>query len=387
MMDEHPILQPVKSKIRPDPESLKPVVDRHLWEMTPVKDLFYIGSTILLIWGIYELSGIFIPVFVALVLAYLANPVIRYIERTWGWPRPLSAALFLLLFIGLAAGTVLGVGPLVADQFQMLIRNAPKYAEWLAAKLPWEGKLADQVLSLLNGATQDPLALVKPLFAGTGQAFGILGVMVGATMNAALLLFLLPVYFFFFAWHCDRVLPALRRFIPRTHREKVDHVLQRMDTAVSGYFRERLLIAMVTGILYAAAWAVTGVPYWFLLGIGTGLLTLVPYISVIGWPLAILFKYLESLTASGTSADWLAIFLWPSIAYLVVQFIESWILTPWIQRRSSDMSVVSLIIVLFMGGAIGGIFGLIFAIPVAACIKIAVEELVLPRWTAWAARH
>ena len=381
------MLQTVKSMVRPDPDSLKPVVDRHLWEMTPVKDLFYIGLVIVLGWGIYELSGIFLPVFVALVLAYLANPVIRYIERAWGWPRPLSTALFLLLFTGLAAGMILFLGPLVADQFRMLIRNAPKYAEWLTAKLPWEGKLADHVLPLLNGATQDPLALIKPLFAGTGQAFGILGVMAGATMNAALLLFLLPVYFFFFAWHCDRLLPVMMRFVPRTHREKVDHVLQRMDTAVSGYFRERLLIAIVTGIMYATAWAWAGVPYWSLLGAGTGLLTLVPYISAIGWPLAILFKYLDSLTTSGMSAGWMEVFLWPSLAYLAVEFIEGWILTPWIQRRSSDMSAVTLIIVLLMGGAIGGIFGMIFAIPVAACIKIAVEELVLPRWTAWAARH
>ena len=68
MMDDPIMLQPVKSMVRPDPGPLKPVVDRHLWEMTPVKDLFYIGSAILLVWVIYELSGIFIPVFVALVL-------------------------------------------------------------------------------------------------------------------------------------------------------------------------------------------------------------------------------------------------------------------------------------------------------------------------------
>ncbi|MEP6933233.1 MAG: AI-2E family transporter [Nitrospirota bacterium] len=381
------MLHTAKSILRPDQDSLKPVVDRHLWEMTPVKDVFYIGSAILLAWSIYELSGIFLPVFVALVLAYLANPVIRYTERKWGWPRPLSAALFLLLFIGLAAGAVLGLGPLVAEQFHMLIQNIPKYEDWFTTRLSWKGSLATQFKPLLSSTIQDPFALFKPLFAGTGQAFGILGVMVGATMNAALLLFLLPVYFFFFAWNCDRIFPALIRFFPRTHRENVVHVLQRMDAAVSGYFRERLLIAIVTGIMYAGAWAAAGVPYWFLLGIGTGLLTLVPYISVIGWPVAILFKYLESLTTSGMSADWMAIFLWPSVAYLVVQFIESWILTPWIQRRSSDMSVVSLIIVLFIGGAIAGIFGMIFAIPIAACIKIAVEELVLPRWTAWAARH
>lgn len=381
------MLQPKSSKLPPEPDSLKPVVERHLWEMTAVKDLFYIGAAAILGWGIYELSGIFIPVFVALVLAYLANPVIRYTERRWGWPRPLSAALFLLLFIGLTVGTVLGVGPLVAEQFQMLIRNTPKYADWVTAKFSWQGNLSTQVKSLVNGAIQDPLALLNPLFAGTGQAFGILGVMVGATMNAALMLFLLPLYFFFFSWHCDRLLPAMMRFLPRTHREKASHVLERMDTAVSGYFRERLLIAILTGMMYAAAWAWTGVPYWFLLGAATGLLTLVPYISAIGWPFAVLFKYLESLTAPGMSTDWMATLLWPSLAYLVVQFIESWILTPLIQRRSSDMSVVTLIIVLFIGGAVGGIFGMIFAIPVAACIKIAVDELVLPRWRAWASLH
>jgi predicted PurR-regulated permease PerM len=381
------MLQTAKSMSHPDRDPLKPVVERHLWEMTAVKDLFYIGAAAILGWAIYELSGIFIPVFIALVLAYLANPVIRYTERMWGWPRPLSAALFLVLFIGLAVGTVLGLGPLVAEQFQMLIRNTPKYADWVTTKLSWKGNLATQIKPLVNSAIQDPLAFLKPLFAGTGQAFGILGVMLGATMNAALLLFLLPLYFFFFAWHCDRLLPIMMRFIPRTHRQKALYVLQRMDLAVSGYFRERLLIAVLTGMMYAAAWAWTGVPYWFLLGAGTGLLTLVPYISAIGWPLAVLFKYLESLTTAGLSTDWMAIFLWPSLAYLVVQFIESWILTPLIQRRSSDMSVVTLIIVLFIGGAVGGIFGMIFAIPIAACIKIAIEELVLPRWTAWAARH
>src|ERR1044071_4068189 len=98
------MLQPVKSMSHSDRDSLKPVVERHLWEMTAVKDLFYIAAAGILGWAIYELSGIFLPVFVALVLAYLANPVIRYTERMWGWPRPLSAALFLLLFIGLAVG-------------------------------------------------------------------------------------------------------------------------------------------------------------------------------------------------------------------------------------------------------------------------------------------
>jgi predicted PurR-regulated permease PerM len=138
--------------------------------------------------------------------------------------------------------------------------------------------------------------------------------------------------------------------------------------------------------MYAIGWVATDVPYWFLLGIGTGLLSLIPYISVIGWPLALLLKYLDSLTG-GDQLGWFAILVWPSVAYLVVQFIESWVLTPWIQQRSSDMNAVTLLIVLFIGGAVGGLFGLVFCIPVAACIKILIEEFLLPRWSRWAANQ
>ncbi len=75
----------------------------------------------------------------------------------------------------------------------------------------------------------------------------------------------------------------------------------------------------------------------------------------------------------------MTVVIWPSLAYLVVQFIESWLLTPWIQSQSMDMNAVTVLIVVFIGGALGGFYGLLLAIPVAACLKILVQELLLPR--------
>jgi predicted PurR-regulated permease PerM len=51
------------------------------------------------------------------------------------------------------------------------------------------------------------------------------------------------------------------------------------------------------------------------------------------------------------------------------------------------MSAATVLIVVFIGGAIGGIWGLLFAIPAAACIKILIEELLLPRIQKWVATH
>jgi predicted PurR-regulated permease PerM len=372
------------SSMPPTNPQQKAAVDRHLWEITPVKDLLWLAAGLFLVWALWSLRSIFVPVFVAVILAYLANPLIKFAERKWSLPRPLTVSILLLVFSLATAALLMVIGPLLTDQIQTLIKKAPAYVSSVNQRIGTINGISTQIEATLNTFKEDPLSFLRPFVAGTGQAFGLLGTMIGTTLNFALALFLIPLYFFFFGWHFDRVLLALSRFIPQSKHERVYGVLSRMDAAVSGFFHERLLIAVITGVMYAIGWAAADVPYWFLLGVGTGVLTLIPYVSAVGWPLAILFKYLDSLTG-GEQFGWLAIVIWPSVAYLVVQFIESWILTPWIQQRSSDMSAVTLLIVMFIGGAVGGLFGLIFCIPVAACIKILLEEFVVPRWSRWAA--
>ncbi|MGC3974511.1 MAG: AI-2E family transporter [Nitrospira sp.] len=92
-----------------------------------------------------------------------------------------------------------------------------------------------------------------------------------------------------------------------------------------------------------------------------------------------LLKYLDGFSSGAGAFDWMTVLVWPSVAYLVVQFIESWLLTPWVQSQSMEMNAVTVLIVVFIGGALGGFYGLLLAIPIAACIKILLQELVLPR--------
>jgi predicted PurR-regulated permease PerM len=75
------------------------------------------------------------------------------------------------------------------------------------------------------------------------------------------------------------------------------------------------------------------------------------------------------------------------VIYWVVQSIESWLLTPWIQGKSMEMSVPTILIVIFIGGAVGGLYGLLLCIPIAACGKILLREVFLPRLEAWANTH
>jgi len=379
-------------KFAPRMPSEEPLERRHLWNIQAVLDLVVLLAIGLLIWFMCELRGVFMPVLLSLALAYLFNPMITWFERRWSVPRPATISLLLVLFVLAGAAFLAWFAPLLIAQTQALARKTPQYLQTLAERYGIQASgLSETVMSWASGFQEDPLSLLQrvlqPVFAGTGHALGFIGAVIGTTTYVAMTAMLVPIYFFMFAWRFDRIAEVATRLIPASQRATTLDLAHKMDEAVTGFFRGRVLIALVTGVMYAAGWALTDVPYWFLLGAGTGLLSIIPYVSAIGWPLAVLLKYLDAAAAGPPALDWIAIALWPSVAYLIVQFLESWWLTPWIQGRTNDLSAVTVIIVVLIGGAVGGFLGLLLAIPVAACVKILFQELILPRWEAWAARR
>ena len=371
------------------PAPPKAAADRHIWQIVGIRDVLLFAVIIFFLWFGYYLRSVFTPVLIALMLAYLVDPIIDYAEERLRWPRPISVAVVLVVMVLSLVGLGAWLGPLLIEQSQALAKKAPQYLQSISGRYGIQiGSVSEQITSFVEKFRDDPMAVIQPLLTGTGTAFGFIGSVIGTTTGVILFTILIPVYFFFFAWHFDHIVESFDRFLPASRKEQWRGIFRKMDLAVSGFFRGRFFIALITGVMYAVGWLATGVPFWFLLGLGTGLLSIVPYVSVVGWPLALLLKYLDVVTTSGASSvEWLSVLVWPSVAYLAVQFIESWVLTPWIQSQSTDMSAVTVLIVVFIGGAIGGVYGLLLAIPVAACIKILIQDLVLPRIERWAERH
>ena len=71
-------------------ENRKARMDRHLWEITAVRDVFLLAVIVALIWFVVELRSVFLPVFIAIVFAYLVNPFVRLAETRFAAPRPLT---------------------------------------------------------------------------------------------------------------------------------------------------------------------------------------------------------------------------------------------------------------------------------------------------------
>lgn len=354
-------------------------VDRHLWEIVAVRDLLWIIAFLAICWVSYTLSSILTPILLGFGFAYLFNPLVTLMHQRWGAPRLLTISLIIVILLLLVGAMLVWIGPTFSHQLMTLVDRIPRYITTLTTHYKIDlNSLFPQLPDLVGTLKKDPMSILGPLLTGTGQAFGLLGSVIGSTLNITLVLVLVPIFFILFAMNFDRITSRLMTLIPPTARPRAIDVLNRIDRAVSGFFQGRLLVGLASAALYSLGWALADVPYWALLGIATGILTIIPYASAVGWPLAVLLKYLDVLASPNDDAGWLAIVVWPSVTYLAVQFIESWVLTPWIQSQSLDLSVPTVMIVVLIGGAVGGFFGLLLAIPVAAGAKILLEEYVLP---------
>jgi predicted PurR-regulated permease PerM len=360
--------------------------DRHLWQITAVRDLLIFSGVGLLLWFVYRLGDIFLPLFLALILAHIINPFVTMMERRWKWPRPLTILLILTAFILSLLGLFAWLGPLLYGQSTMLVNRLPDYLRALAATYNIEsGDVINQLDETIRKLQLDPKQIVGQLFRTTGRAVGILTFIFNTASYWLLSIALVGLYLFLFSWHYNTSLAKLSLYVPASRKERVFAILKRMDDAIGDFFRGRLLVAIIMGVLLSAGWFLTGVPYWFFLGMLTGFLAIVPYLSVISWPVAVILKYVDTLTGGTADGGILQIVVWPSLVYGVVQLLEGWILTPWIQSGQTNLSAVTIILVVVIGGVVAGVLGMLLAIPVAACIKIFFEEVVLPKLQRWAA--
>jgi predicted PurR-regulated permease PerM len=80
---------------------------------------------------------------------------------------------------------------------------------------------------------------------------------------------------------------------------------------------------------------------------------------------------------------WWGILLWPTLVFTIVQLLEGYVLTPAIAGKATKLDPVTIVVVVLAGGSVLGVYGMLLAIPVAACGKILVAEVLMPRIRAW----
>ena len=140
---------------------------------------------------------------------------------------------------------------------------------------------------------------------------------------------------------------------------------------VGGYVLGNLAISVISAV-GTTVWAlIFGIPYPLMLGLLVGLFDLVP---IVGSTAAGVIVALVALVAVS-----LPVAIATAVFYLVYRFVEDYLLTPRIMAHTVDVPGLVTVVAVLLGGAVLGIVGALVAIPVAAGIKLLLQELAGPR--------
>ncbi|MCH7790896.1 MAG: AI-2E family transporter [Planctomycetes bacterium] len=223
----------------------------------------------------------------------------------------------------------------------------------------------------------------------TSRAFGTGVGAAGAAIRTvtslgllAFMAFLTAFFFFFISISYSRVLAFLRSLIPSKNKEQYLNLLGQMDQVIAGFIRGRITIAFIQSFIFTTAYWLVGVPAPLILGPLVAILSIVPYLALVGIPISIVLMLLES-HGVGLREQWWWILSAPTVVYFAGQALDDYVWTPRIQGKATGMDTPTILFASIAGGALMGVYGLLLAIPVAACLKILLRDLFWPRFKAW----
>jgi predicted PurR-regulated permease PerM len=421
----------------------------HLWQIQPLRDALLLASVFGVLWLGYRLSLVTVPMLLALLLAYLVEPVVRRVTGDSGRKRLLSrpgaaigliAGLLLLVVVPAGLGLTFGgiqaasYGQMLANKAGVLVDSVNKPDDrvlaqradalgpaWarirttLASLRVEHERLArieagevepgapasapgaqtapppDRVGAILYRLGREGITWLRAHAQDIGKQavstgaglLGIVGGVVGSVGSIGFGLFLTAFFFYFFCTGYGRVLAFWQSLIPERRKGRAIELLGKMDAVIAGFVRGRLTICAVLVLYYTLGYWAIGVPAPLVLGPIVGLLCLLPYVGSLGMIAAMALLAL-SAPETGLRAEWWWALAGPLLVHAGGQVIDDYVLTPRIQGQSTGMDTPTILFASLAGGVLAGFYGLLIAIPVAACSKILLRELVWPRFAAWA---
>ena len=330
----------------------------------------FVGATSALV--LFGLGGALVPLLIAFGLAYLNYPLIRAMEKRGLARHYAVSGVFALITVVLVILLILVIPGLVEDTKRFLNELPQTSAvaidkvEQISTQFGFPIEISKQGLKefLTEHASDISGDFLKSssLFLG-----GIFSNFFSALL-AILNLFLIPLFFFHLINRYESLLGSVYDLVPQPWRRQFSRYIQLANTVLTGYIRGQLLVALILAFLYAIGLSAIGLQFGILIGLATGLLSVIPYVgSILGFCAAMAIALANY---SGFGSISLVI-----LVFVIVQALEGIVITPKLVGDKVGLSALSTMLALIIGGNLFGVAGMIIAIPMAAILKNVLLDL------------
>ncbi len=339
---------------------------------------FLIGAVVIgfIFWLLYSLQPVLLPFFLALLAAYLTDPMVNWIQRLLK-NRALAVMITLLLLLLVVSIFLLILIPATVKEFNKFIQLITRYASELnlpeAEIRAWIEKIQQQLQEIdytsvasqsgVSDAVNQALVFLSGILS---NVFSLLGTLLVAVT------FLL--YFVFILLDYERLINSWQQYIPVKYRETIVTLVGDVESGMNAYFKAQSKIVFIVAILFAVGFKLIGLPMGILLGLFVGLLNYVPYLQNVGFIPAGFLAVLHSME-TGQSL-WLILVL-VLVVFSVVQLIQDAFLTPKIMGNMTGLNPAIMLLALSVWGYWLGIIGLIIALPMTTLMIAYYRQIIL----------
>lgn len=315
-----------------------------------------IAGVLLAGFAVWKLSSILLLILCAVMVGIVLDAAANAMTRPLGLPRWIGLAVAVAVTAAAIVAAAVFAGPTLAEQFSGVAGQATGGLQRLQDNLSGLGLLTE-------GANPDiDLQQVLPAPSGildsaTKALSGLLG-----GLGSALVVAVVGIYF---AVSPDAYASGAVRFAPRGKRRKLRRLLTRIGEVLRRWLIGKGLSMLIVGVLTYVGLLILGVPLALLLAVFAGLAAFVPFLGPVIGGLAMCLVAL--------SESW-QLALWVVGLYLIVQTVESYLLTPIIQQRTVYLLPAVVLTAQLVMGTLFGILGVALATPLTAILMTVLEE-------------
>lgn len=335
---------------------------------------------LLLLWLLRTTGFLLAPFVLALILAYILDPLVDWIEarglrRSWA---------VIALGLPVVAATLIGVlvlAPLVGREFAQFVAGVPeglgRFVTWLEGvrnrvvalgipgvnpeSIPQLREFdAERIVDFVNERREAIVQRTWKAVLGVGKGIGFLLSLFGY-------LVLTPVLTYYLLRDYDSVTGAIVGLLPGDRRARWVEFARRYDRLLSRYLRGQLVVAIAVGTLTFLLFWILRFPNAILLGVIAGVFNLVPY-------LGLLVSLVPALIIAFASGAILVSLLKIAVVFGAVQAAEGMVLSPLVVGESVGLHPVWVILALSVFGFFFGFVGLLLAVPLAVLLKLVITR-------------
>ncbi len=335
-----------------------------------------IAGAIALILLVYYLRNVLLPFAIAMMLAYLLNPVVnllcKYLKK-----RPLAVATTLLLSVALLTGAMYMILPKLINEARnlyTLLNEKQILAEWrnvfpdFAVQFIESIGTDDGLSSILNSGNIN--TIIEKIWPKLSVVFSKTFSLMNSILGGAVLL----LYLIFIMLDYDDISNGIKKLIPTRYRDRSMEILSRFTAEMQKYFRGQIMIVLIVMVLYAFGFWLVELPLGVMLGLLVGALNIVPYLQIAGFLPALLLCFVKAMEDG--SPVWMVI-LPVAAVFVVVQILQDMIITPKIMGKTTGLNPAMILLSLSVWGKLLGFLGLIMAIPFTCLVRTYYSEYMI----------